>query len=780
MQATSDTLTPGDQLAILSEVRPMLTTRVPGELILMIVENLKTEKDLLALAETCKLFYHAVLPLLLDKNARGQRTALHWACVNGHVETVKRMLEAGAHISPFNLWVKIRKFSTPIAYLPRDKVQTCSRKTLLPDVHELGVLDSYSSAIQNLRGPLHIAAAWRHVEVVRILVAEGTDPLYRTKPRRSSRKNQSRYSKFDAIDWAITRSPFVPHEELPKEATKVTEIIRILLKHLPVVRNEYLTHVCCQWMGYKGGRYEAEEAYMSEIIRTLLSLSASPNYIPSRPAYLELLGLLLNGDVDINAVVAPGSTLLQLTSKDGNAGLVRFLLERGADVNLPDGTDSSPLHLLVRHHGFLRPFHFLGMGTRIVEMLLEHGANPENRDRFGFRPFDIAIFDGMWDIAGLLMMVEQSQRKPLEDASNRANVAAGSEARDAPPREPSFEEYLDDAGATLSMSKPRWDKFKERALKYAKAKEDEGQLGDFSAYKDPDKPGGFSTRKRKSETSLEDDMAAYKQNLDHIFVEDMPVDSTCNQVRDKINRLIDSGIMKKGEFCTATGLSNQNLNSFLSKKGTYGGSGCAAYRCAWQWFKQRDIAGLKMPDVKKRQKREADGLVSTTSSGARAGARSNPGVVSRPDISDVYLPGEETDSVPVWDTCDEIRRKISAHLKDPRLTQAQFCRDLYAQLKAPKCKGIKTTQLAGFRSQKGPKAGCKSTVFYAAYVYFEKLRLVESKPKSDHRLDMEEVWGRRGGFDTEHHERTRVVVHADSHPYMDKYGRILTERFRGY
>ncbi|RYP51707.1 hypothetical protein DL768_003008 [Monosporascus sp. mg162] len=373
-----------------------------------------------------------------------------------------------------------------------------------------------------------------------------------------------------------------------------------------------------------------------------------------------------------------------------------------------------------------------------------------------------------------------SQRKPLEDASNRANVAAGSEARDAPPEEPSFEEYLDDVGATLSMSKPRWEKFKERALKYAKAKEDEGQLGNFSAYKSPAKPSGFSSRKRKSETSLEDDIAAYKQNLDHIFVEDMAVDSTCNQVRGKINRLIDSGIMKKGEFCAATGLSNQNLNSFLSKKGTYGGSGCAAYRCAWQWFKQREIAGLKMPDVKKRQKREADGPATTTSSGARAGARSNPGVASRPDISNVYLPGEETDSVPIWDTCDEIRRKINAHLKTPGLTQAQFCRDLYAQLKAPKCKGIQTTQLAAFRSQKGPKAGCKSTVFYAAYVYFEKLRIAESKPKSQHRLDMEEIWGRRGGFDTEHDQRTRVVVHADSHPYMDKYGRILTERFRGY
>ncbi|RYP09401.1 hypothetical protein DL765_008464 [Monosporascus sp. GIB2] len=70
------------------------------------------------------------------------------------------------------------------------------------------------------------------------------------------------------------------------------------------------------------------------------------------------------------------------------------------------------------------------------------------------------------------------------------------------------------------MSKPRRDKFKERALEYAKAKEDGDQLGDFSAYKPLAKPNGSSSRKRKSETSLGDDIAAYKRNVDYIFVEE--------------------------------------------------------------------------------------------------------------------------------------------------------------------------------------------------------------------------------------------------------------------
>jgi hypothetical protein len=102
--------------------------------------------------------------------------------------------------------------------------------------------------------------------------------------------------------------------------------------------------------------------------------------------------------------------------------------------------------------------------------------------------------------------------------------------------------------------------------------------------------------------------------------------------------------------------------------------------------------------------------------------------------------------VPVFDSCDEIRRKINAHLKKPGVTQAQFCRDLHAQLQGPSrpAKPFQGTQLTRFRNSKGALTGAKSLVFYAAYVFFEKMRIKEGKPKSKHRLEMEEEWGREG------------------------------------
>lgn len=120
--------------------------------------------------------------------------------------------------------------------------------------------------------------------------------------------------------------------------------------------------------------------------------------------------------------------------------------------------------------------------------------------------------------------------------------------------------------------------------------------------------------------------------------------------------------------------------------------------------------------------------------------------------------GEETDSVPVYDTCDDIRRQITAYLKKPGITQAQFGRDLLKQFHTDRApKGISGSQMQAFRGKKGPDAGNTSSVFYGAYVFFEKMRIKQNKPKSEKRKEMEEVWG-PGGFDIEHNSATTGLV----------------------
>lgn len=209
------------------------------------------------------------------------------------------------------------------------------------------------------------------------------------------------------------------------------------------------------------------------------------------------------------------------------------------------------------------------------------------------------------------------------------------------------------------------------------------------------------------------------------------IDKNCDQIRRKIRALIDSKEMKIGEFCDAIGVSNNSYNTFLRQSGPSKGMGSATFHNAWAFFKKREMKGI--PDPKNNKKRKISG-------GSVAKA-------PQADISDVHLEGEETDSVEIYDTCDEVRRKINAYLKKDGVTQAQFLRGLAAQFRS-KNQRIQSSQLAAFRNKKGPDAGNTSCVYYAAYCFFERLRIKEGKKKSKTREEMERIYSGSGGFDT--------------------------------
>lgn len=238
-----------------------------------------------------------------------------------------------------------------------------------------------------------------------------------------------------------------------------------------------------------------------------------------------------------------------------------------------------------------------------------------------------------------------------------------------------------------------------------------------------------ASKKRKSTEQHE---PVPSVDLDSIDLEGAPITENCGQVGRKINNLLDSGAVTKTAFANEIGVSVKSLTGFLTTSGLDNGSGFAAYPAAWEYFKKREIAGVKLPAAKKQK--------------TGAGSSSKAAASAAVDLSDVVLRGEDHDSVPVFDSCDEIRRKINAHLKKPGVTQAQFLRDVYAQLKGPSRPGrpFQGVQLARFRETKGALNGAKSPIFYGAYVFFEKMRINEGKPKSKHRLDMEKQWGSQG------------------------------------
>lgn len=139
----------------------------------------------------------------------------------------------------------------------------------------------------------------------------------------------------------------------------------------------------------------------------------------------------------------------------------------------------------------------------------------------------------------------------------------------------------------------------------------------------------------------------------------------------------------------------------------------------------------------------------------------------------------QTTALTRW--ADEVRKKTTAHLAKPDVTKAGFLREIAKTY--PEGKKFGTGSLNDFLSKKGPNAGNTSGVFYAAYVYFEKMRIRDQKPKSKFREEMEDVWnGSRNypsfkpGFDLKHGMNTGYICMQGTKPYVDKYGQVRISR----
>ncbi|KAL5692813.1 hypothetical protein EMGR_005674 [Emarellia grisea] len=238
------------------------------------------------------------------------------------------------------------------------------------------------------------------------------------------------------------------------------------------------------------------------------------------------------------------------------------------------------------------------------------------------------------------------------------------------------------------------------------------------------------------------------------------IEWNCDQVRRRIRSFIESGEMKIGEFQNAIGVSSRSYLDFMGQHGRDKGSGSSTYINAARFFKKRELQGIK-PLRKKRAAKE-----------------SQKNVAEKYDVSSIHLDGESDQSVPVWDTCDVVRKKINAHLRDPDVTKAQFLRDIAKAAYPGTDKKLNANVLNDFLSKSGANAGNTSSVFYAAYVFFEKLRIRDNKPKTKFREEMEAVWRHKGGFDCVTPSHHGVWVTKGERPYVDKYGMLKIERVR--
>ncbi|KEF59289.1 uncharacterized protein A1O9_04133 [Exophiala aquamarina CBS 119918] len=143
---------------------------------------------------------------------------------------------------------------------------------------------------------------------------------------------------------------------------------------------------------------------------------------------------------------------------------------------------------------------------------------------------------------------------------------------------------------------------------------------------------------------------------------------------------------------------------------------------------------------------------------------------SKNDVSMIVLAGESNCTVPIYETCDDTRTKINRYMRETTgATNAGFVRMVNTAADAGgSFRPATPRHLTAFLKGKGPTKGCENPVFYAAYVFFEKLRIKEGKPKSKKRDEMEGVW-KEAGMELIDISVRGVWTENGKTPYEDKY-----------
>lgn len=148
------------------------------------------------------------------------------------------------------------------------------------------------------------------------------------------------------------------------------------------------------------------------------------------------------------------------------------------------------------------------------------------------------------------------------------------------------------------------------------------------------------------------------------------------------------------------------------------------------------------------------------------GEKETEGPATASSLSTIHLEGEESESVPIYATCDDIRKLLNAHI--PSTTKAAFCRELSEMLPSSK---VTSRNLDALLKMKGPSAGAHNVAYYASYVFFEKLRVRDGKKKSAKRQKLEEIYG-KVGYPRQGQHEMGITCYAGVKPYLDQYGQL--------
>jgi ankyrin repeat protein len=302
------------------------------------------------------------------KDARRGQTALIWAAAEGHAEVVDVLIRAGADFR-----ARIASGFTPMFFAVRDGRLAVVR-TLIERGADVNETFRPSPVASGRRTPptgislLGMAVENGHFELAMVLVEAGADPNVFAPG----------FTPLHAISWVRKTSIGDDHDPVPVGTGNLTSI-------------EFVKKIVARGAGVN--------ALVTRHIRGLSrlnTLGATPFFLASRTADVELMRVLLELGANPNAANADGTTPLmaaaglgtQSPGEDPGTPLecmeaVKLILSLGADVNAVDKNGETALHAAAYKNL-----------PEMVEYLVSKGADIRiwhRQNKYGWTPLTIAM-----------------------------------------------------------------------------------------------------------------------------------------------------------------------------------------------------------------------------------------------------------------------------------------------------------------------------------------------------------------------------------------------------
>ena len=337
-------------------------------------------------------------------SSNSSRTPLHWASDRGHVELARALLEHGADVN-----AQDKNRSTPL-YLALRGGHVDVALMLLEHGADANFRDEDKST------PLHWASKGGHVEFARALLRYGVDPNVQNKNKSTSLHLALRCTCH------IISAPMSTTRHQRASSCKHFEVARVLLKHGTDANLQYIFGSTPSHLVSQGGQVEVSRVLLEQgtdlstldkdkltslqlafrcseschtnstefSLESIFGLSppSSPEFSPpssvertpvSSPVLLpaSTIGLLPIPTIELSRALTPESPW---ASSCTHLKVAQLLLEHGADANIRDIFQSTPLHLASQ-----------GGHAELTRTLLEHGADLGAQNKVNLTPLHLAL-----------------------------------------------------------------------------------------------------------------------------------------------------------------------------------------------------------------------------------------------------------------------------------------------------------------------------------------------------------------------------------------------------